>query len=294
MTPIIVSSAGKIRINPMIRPVQGAPVQQSSTDVLSQAMIDRFRLTIDSDETGARAPQGIHWCLGLLHGPTAELGHDGYPRHDPFAPPTALPHRLWASSSIEFLQPIYCGAMIQRVSRLGEVTEKQGGSGKLAFVVIEHEIVTDGLSVVREKQCNVWRERGGAPVAPTIVARHDPVLTWPWQQTIAPDEAMLFRYAALTFNTNRVHFDHPFATRVAGFRGLVVQGPLIAILMLDLARRHLGESTRLSRFSFRGQSPAIVGDRLRLFAMRNDSEVSFAALDDEDRLIMTAQGAVSD
>ena len=48
---------------------------------------------------------------------------------------------------------------------------------------------------------------------------------------------MLFRYSALTFNGHRIHYDHPYVTQVEGYPGLVVHGPLIATLLVDLVRR---------------------------------------------------------
>ena len=48
---------------------------------------------------------------------------------------------------------------------------------------------------------------------------------------------MLFRYSALTFNGHRIHYDRSYVTEVEGYPGLIVHGPLIATLLLDLLRR---------------------------------------------------------
>ncbi len=48
---------------------------------------------------------------------------------------------------------------------------------------------------------------------------------------------LLFRYSALiTFNGHRIHYDRRYATEVEGYPGLIVHGPLIATLLLDLLR----------------------------------------------------------
>ena len=48
----------------------------------------------------------------------------------------------------------------------------------------------------------------------------------------------LFRFSALTYNGHRIHYDQPYATAVEGYPGLVVHGPLLALLALELPRRH--------------------------------------------------------
>ena len=65
---------------------------------------------------------------------------------------------------------------------------------------------------------------------------------------------MLFRYSALTFNGHRIHYDLDFCRKDEGYPGLVVHGPLIATLLLDLPRRHL-PGRRVARFSFRALAP---------------------------------------
>jgi 3-methylfumaryl-CoA hydratase len=62
-----------------------------------------------------------------------------------------------------------------------------------------------------------------------------------------PDDVLLFRYSALTFNGHRIHYDRRYVTEVEGYPGLVVHGPLIATLLLDLLRRQCPRPTwRLS------------------------------------------------
>ncbi len=69
-----------------------------------------------------------------------------------------------------------------------------------------------------------------------------------------PDAALLFRYSALTFNAHRIHYDRSFATQAENYPGLVVHGPLIATLLLDLLRRNLPDAI-VSHFLFRAVRP---------------------------------------
>jgi 3-methylfumaryl-CoA hydratase len=65
---------------------------------------------------------------------------------------------------------------------------------------------------------------------------------------------MLFRFSALTFNGHRIHYDRAYAMDVEGYPGLVVHGPLTAMLLMDLCRRHRPDST-IEHFSFRAMRP---------------------------------------
>ncbi|HSK41296.1 MAG TPA: acyl-CoA dehydrogenase, partial [Arenibaculum sp.] len=67
----------------------------------------------------------------------------------------------------------------------------------------------------------------------------------------------------LTFNGHRIHYDRSYATGVEGYRGLVVHGPLIATLLLDLLRRERPGSA-LRRFEFRAVGTLFDGESVTL------------------------------
>jgi 3-methylfumaryl-CoA hydratase len=236
---------------------------QEQSDILTPGLLQRFRAAIDSDVTGEIAPQGIHWCLCLPEAATAELGEDGHPTRGGFMPPIPLPRRMWAASDVIFHAPLIAGVEVKRRSTIAEITEKQGSSGPLVFVTLDHKTWVDSALAISERQSVVYRE---APVvaAPTSPGDHIADLSgWPIHRSITPPEPLLFRYSAVTFNSHRIHYDQPYATGVEGYRGLVVHGPLIATLLLDLAAREFGPNT-LKKFTMRAQSPAFCGELLHL------------------------------
>lgn len=242
-------------------------------------------------------PQGFHWCLGLPDAPSATLGPDGHPLRDEspdsFLPPLPhLPRRMWASSKIEFLSPLHIGAQVERRSSVQSIEAKQGGSGELVFVTLQHETLADGQPAVREQQSLVYRAAANdAPLAPPPPGsgRFDPT-DWQAHRTVVPNEALLFRFSALTFNSHRIHYDLPYARDVERYRGLVVHGPLTATLLLDLARRELGDNA-LKRFAFRGLSPAICDEELHLAMRRSDNGWEFAAFASDGRQVAGGSGA---
>lgn len=266
--------------------------EQRSADRLDEALTARWLATFDLPRPHpAIMPQGIHFALCTPQAATAALGEDGHPLRDDspgsFLPPVPLPRRMWASSKIAFRAPIAIGAVIQRTSRVVSVSEKQGSSGPLAFVDVSHETSANGTLAVVETQSIVFRDAasGGQDLSPPPLGKagFDPS-GWDAHRAITPTPALLFRYSALTFNTHRIHYDAPYAQQVERYRGLVVQGPLIASLLLQLAASVLGEN-RLRTFSFRGLSPAIAGEPLHLVMRRGEAGFELAAFADDGRQV---------
>ncbi len=265
--------------------------EQLQRDVLTPALLARFRATLDSDATGDIAPQGIHWCLCTPDTATAGLDVDGHPKRGGFLPPVPLPRRMWASSTVAFHAPLRVGAIVERRSIIAGVKEKTGGSGPLVFVEIDHDTTSDGALAVSERQTIVYREASTSAPAPR--GSGAPVLSgYAWHRQLTPATPLLFRYSALTFNSHRIHYDLPYATAEEGYRGLVVHGPLTASLLLDLAARELGEN-RLAGFAFRGVSPAIADEPLHLVGTIDGAALKLAALGSDGREVMAATAEVS-
>ena len=64
-----------------------------------------------------------------------------------------------------------------------------------------------------------------------------------WSEVLAIDPVKLFRFSAVTFNGHRIHYDRTYAKDIEKYPGLVVQGPLQAVLLFDAAcRREPGRS----------------------------------------------------
>jgi 3-methylfumaryl-CoA hydratase len=233
----------------------------SIQDVVSVAPILGLQATLDLPEvtppSDGVTPYLSHWLYFLPHDPMRLLGEDGHPRRGGFLPPVTLPRRMWAGSRVEFVRPVQIGAQVERRSVIGDVREKIGRTGRLAFVRVDHEISDREGLLTRESQDIVYREyrptEAGAPAPPRAPELSD------WVREVVPDPALLFRYSALTFNSHRIHYDHPYATLVEGYRGLVVHGPLVATLLLhELTQRR--PDFDITTFEFRAVNPIITPD----------------------------------
>ncbi|WP_421989469.1 FAS1-like dehydratase domain-containing protein [Qipengyuania sp.] len=273
--------------------------EQRGADELGARLAAQWCATFDRDAPADSAmPQGIHLCLCTPEARTGQLAPDGHPVRDDdiarFLPPVPLPRRMWASSAMQFHAPIAIGARIERTSRVASITPKSGSRGEMVFVDVDHETHADGTLAVSERQSIVYLE-GLAPDAPISPPEptgetFDPS-SWDAHRSLIPDERLLFRYSALTFNTHRIHYDAPFAREVERYRGLVVQGPLTASLLLQLASAHFGEN-RLGTFTFRGVSPAIAGETLNLALRGTNGEIEMGAFASDGRQVVKASAAL--
>ncbi|HSR05946.1 MAG TPA: MaoC family dehydratase N-terminal domain-containing protein [Bryobacteraceae bacterium] len=226
---------------------------ESRSDLVTPAPVAALAATLDREDPrpqpGDPLPPLWHWLYFLPHPRQSELGPDGHAKRGGFLPPVSLPRRMWAGGRFEFHHPLRIGDPIARNSRILDIKHKRGRTGDLVFVLVRHEISNpQGLALTEEHDI-VFRDvpQGPAPTPPP--APTDPT----WQRVIHPDDVLLFRYSALTFNGHRIHYDRRYTTEVERYPGLVVHGPLIATLLLDLHRRSLPQ-TPVNRFEFRAVS----------------------------------------
>jgi 3-methylfumaryl-CoA hydratase len=228
--------------------------EEKRSDTLAATPVAALNALLDRDDpppaVGDAIPPLAHWLYFLpLHRQSA-IGPDGHMSRGEFLPPVALPRRMWAGSRLEFLRPLAVGSEATRVSRIKEVRARQGRSGPLVFVTVRHEISAAGELAVVDEHDIVYRGETGKAVADAVPAPAEAA----WRREIRPDPVLLFRYSAITLNGHRIHYDHPYTTHVEGYPGLIVHGPLIATLLVDLLRRH-APGARLRTFRFRALRP---------------------------------------
>ena len=226
-------------------------------DTVSAAPLAGLIATLDRAEdpvpvVGTALPPLAHWLYFLPQALQREIGADGHPKRGGFLPPVPLPRRMWAGGRLKFAHAIRVGEAVTRRSTITKVDAKHGRSGALVFVTVAHEILNSQGVAVTEEHDIVYRdnpEPGAAvPVPPQAPTGEQ------FSRAIAPDPVLLFRYSALTFNGHRIHYDRPYVTGVDGYPGLIVHGPLIATLLLDLLRRNM-PSARVKRFDFKALRP---------------------------------------
>ncbi len=252
---------------------------ERSGDRVDAARVAQLAATLDRDdvrgETGESLPPLWHWMHFAPAAPASQLGPDGHPRRGAFLPPVPLPRRMWAGGRLAFEHPLRVGDDIVRESRIADVRGKQGRSGSLVFVTVAHEISDARGVAIREEHDIVYRDEpkpaeagaaktADAGAAPAVDAgpasRADAAAPGAartdedFARRIVPDPVLLFRYSAVTFNGHRIHYDRSYVTGVEGYPGLVVHGPLVATLLLELLHRER-PAARVARFEFKAVRP---------------------------------------
>jgi 3-methylfumaryl-CoA hydratase len=226
--------------------------EEVTRDVVHVELLSRFRATFDlpaGSPGNDPVPHLFHFCLAQSTVTTNLLATDGHAKKCGFLPPVPLSRRMWAGSRLSFERPLSVGDHVRRRSRIADVVAKQGRTGQLCFVTVEHVMDVDGRVVLNEAQDIVYR--GGCALTQEPAAAPSDVGSY--QRRVEPSVPFLFRYSALTFNSHRVHYDRRYACEVEGYPGLVVHGPLQATLLINLATELHGRQP--TRFAFRSVSP---------------------------------------
>jgi len=262
-------------------------------DRVCAAPLAALAATLDRDDPepvhASEVPPLWHWLYFKPLARQSELGPDGHARRGGFLPPVPLPRRMWAGGRLAFEDPLRVGDEIVRTSRIIDIRPKEGRSGALVFVTLRHEIShARGVAITEEHDIVYRGDPRREDVRPAGKAPADERFA----REIVPDPVLLFRYSALTFNGHRIHYDRGYATQVEGYPGLVVHGPLIATLLLDLLRREHPRA-RVRRFAFKAVSPLFDTDRFAVCG-RPDGENAFTlwARNHEGALAMQASAEI--
>ena len=263
---------------------------QRTSDWITPSRVAAWHATLDhtaDPRDGDPAPLGFHWTLAPAIARESELGVDGHPRRGAFLPPVELPRRLWAGSRVTFHRPLRVGERVERASEIASITEKTGQSSPLVFVTVRHHLLgADGLAIEEEQDLVYRGASTGASSDERARAESRPAA---WNRRVHPTETLLFRYSALTFNTHRIHYDRRYATEVEGYPGLVVHGPLLATLLLDLLQTSVPPE-RVERFHFRAKRPTFdTSDFDVCGAPAGDGHCSLWSTDNQGALAVDAE-----
>jgi 3-methylfumaryl-CoA hydratase len=269
---------------------------EAAGDVLALAPAQALASTLDHDPgmiaEGDELPLPWHWMYTQTPTPRSALGSDGHPQRGRFLPPVSLRRRMWAGSRMALHRPLRIGSRVRRTSSIEAIKARDGRSGPLVIVTVHHAWHSDGESApaLDEWQDLVYCDPPSMSDGPRAV--DGAPSTADWSHTERPDPVLLMRYSALTFNGHRIHYDHPYATAVEGYPGLIVQGPLVATLLLDALRRHISGAAILA-FEFKALRPLICGQPVTLCG-RNDGGGRFAlwSCNDQGALAMQAYAHV--
>ena len=215
------------------------PGVQTRTGTIDAEVVEALAGLLDVPTPSGALPPMWHQVHLLERPPQHALGPDGHPTRGIPAPPGGGRKRMFAGGRVTTHRPLAIGEPATRTTRVVRTVEKEGRTGPLTFVTVRSEYTqAGGLAVVDEYDV-VYRAPGS-----TVAARRGTLDDPPWQPvgdtvrlTLRADQALLFRYSALTYNAHRIHYDHEWV-RHEGYADLVVHGPLQALVLAELARRN--------------------------------------------------------
>lgn len=255
------------------------------------ALAALFDNGLPAPSPGDVLPPLWHWAALARWPVSSVLDTDGHPERGSFLPPVALPRRMFAGGEVAWHAPVTIGSTIRRQARVASVTEKSGRSGPMTIVVVRTRLYdSQGRLAVEETQDIVYRAAGAvaaaepsaaeaaglAPVGSPLVRADD----WDWHLTTDP--TILMRFSAATSNAHRIHYDWPYATRVEGYPGLVVHGPLMTLALAEVARWETG-GQQASRLIHRNRAPLFCGHPARLRRLPADGPVELALFSNQAR-----------
>ena len=235
---------------------------ETRRQVLDLESLRRYAAAVGADLDVERCqPPLAHWAYFLEALDAGSLDSDGHALRDRgFLPPVRLPRRMFASTRIQFCEPLRLAHEAELTLTLLSIEHRVNAGGDLVFVEFDRSMRQNGVTCLIESQTLVYRaaHRASHPPVPSAVPDRDAEAVW------VPTTVDLFRFSAATFNSHRIHYDLPYARDEEGYPTLVVQGPLTAVKLLAFAQRRLEPAQTIARFAMRAHAPLFVGQPVRL------------------------------
>lgn len=243
------------------------PARTSDTTVREapvRALAALFDDGLDDVAPGHAIPPLWHWAALSAWPALRSLGADGHPSTAGTLPGLGPARRMFAGGSVVEHRPLLAGQRATRSERLVCATPKRGRSGSFLLTEVSIELHAAGELAVEERQRLVYRPlpTGTAPqsrhgleagaLVPQLLER----VSDGW--LFRTDPSVLMRFSAATSNGHRVHYDLGYAVDVEGYPGLLVHGPLIAMSLLQVARRE-GVDVAGARIQHRSHAPLFCG-----------------------------------
>jgi len=240
---------------------------------------------------GSVLPPLWHWLYFLPIYRLDQANYDGHAALGGFLPPVKLPRRMWAGSRVSFLYDLTIGTEARKVSTIKSIQQKSGKSGDLVFVTVAHQVFQNDTCCIEEEHDIVYRSAPNIHATAPVLKTTD---TPPeFSYVVKPDPILLFRYSALTFNGHRIHYDQPFCIETEGYEGLVVHGPLLATMMLDLIRQNFPDAV-VKYFQFRALAPVFDTMKFEVCGCKiSSSEVEIWIKRDDGVLAMSGSANLS-
>lgn len=211
-----------------------------------------------------------------------ELGLDGHPKDGFPTPPAEGLRRMFAGGRLILSPGLVIGCDATASTAVSSTRRVDGRFGPMTFVTTTTDVVSGGRTVLSEERDVVYLRADSAEAskpksspATEVQGRSEIGASAECdverEVTITP--TLLFRFSALTYNAHRIHYDRDYARGEEGYPGLVVHGPLQAVLMAEEGRRLVNRNSRLT-MSYKLTAPLFEDEGLIVKGRRDGHSAS--------------------
>ncbi len=256
-------------------------------DNCAMPLVRRVYALLGRDDSGLRVgdplPRGWHFILFTPTDPQTIIGPDGTPRRGDSDAPPDLPRRMMGGRRFTFFSDIPIGANVTRTTQVLSRAEKTGRSGRFMIQTSRQLITVEGekTPALQEDFDTLFRAPADAST-PSAAETAEPRRDADRRESVTFDETMLFRYSACTFNAHRIHFDHPYTTKIEGYPAIVVNAGLTVLALREFGLRL--QDMPLSRMATRNGRPLYCGAPVTLCAKLARDEIQLWAENDSNQV----------
>jgi len=248
----------------------------SRNDIITPRLVDHLKKTIDKNCLSDQSvPEGIFLCLCPDATSINDLDKDGNTKLGIFLPELPYKIRMWAGGKIKIFDKFEIGSEIKKNSTISSIEFKEGKSGNLCFVNINHKYLNKNKLIISEDQTAVYREKINKNSITPIVKDELKIID---KVEIYGSSTLLFRYSALTFNGHKIHYDNDYTKNDEGHLGLLVHAPLQATYLLNLARKN---NIEFNSFEYRATAPLIFNNNFIVEIGKNSEDEIIGRILDE-------------
>ena len=116
----------------------------SRSDIITPRLVDHFKKTLEPNYSKSeKIPEGLFFCLSPDVSSLNELSIDGNSKLGIFLPNLPYKFRMWAGGTIKINQKFKIGWKIEKISKIENIEFKQGSTGNMCFVTINHQYKKD-------------------------------------------------------------------------------------------------------------------------------------------------------
>ena len=249
--------------------------------ILRPADLHGLAALLSSQQHQEVVPPCWHWVLLLDPVVPANLDEDGYVVGSPITPEPGMT-RMFAGGRVRTIGPLALTSETSRTTKVASVTDKESRRGLLHFVTLRTTWSQNNQDCLIDEQDYVFLPARSVDPTPEGAGQTD-------GDGFLVTEPLLVTFSALTANPYRIHWDRDFCRR-AGHDGLVIHGPLQALLMAQ-AFEDTGADFTGKQFSYRFRAAATAPTRLTVGIEEGEAKVrrpdgtvtATATLQDEGR-----------